>query len=201
MDSQNLKQRTAAESANSAAVEETTAGDDKIKTSKRSSKRGRARAALAKRGLRSLAVAVSVSVALTLLAVYFGSSDSYKNTTVSKPPFWFPPLWALHFTSTASAFLMGLSAWLIWTEGGFHNSPTALYLYLAQLVLGLVWDPIVFGAGLSVAGLVICMGMLGALIGCYQAFKEVNPIASEVIKPCLAWAAFLVLVNLTLVCL
>lgn len=195
MDSQNLKQRTTGDS--SAVTEETTAGDDK--TAKKSSRRGRARAALAKRGLRSLAVAVSVPVCLTLLAVYLGSSDTYKNTTASKPPFWFPPLWALHFTSTASAFLMGLAAWLVWAEGGFHASPTALYLYLAQLMLSLVWDPVVFGAGSSRAGLVVCMGMLGALIGCYQAFKAVNPIASEVIKPCLAWTAFLALVNLTLV--
>ncbi|KAL9384995.1 hypothetical protein Peur_022005 [Populus x canadensis] len=59
-------------------------------------------------------------------------------------PFWFPPPWALHLTCMTSSFLMGLSAWLVWAEGGFHRNPAALYLYLAQLGLSLAWDPIVF---------------------------------------------------------
>ena len=153
---------------------------------------------MAKRGLRSLAVAISIPVSLTLLAIYFGSGKGYRIKPETRP-FWFPPLWALHSTCVASSFLMGLSAWLVWAEGGFHRRTHVLYLYWAQLGLSLIWDLVVFGAGSSWAGLILCMGMFGALVGCYKAFKEVNPIAGAVLKPCLAWTAFLALVNLKLV--
>lgn len=153
---------------------------------------------MAKRGLRSLALAIAIPVSLTLFAMYFGSGKGYR-TSSKTVPFWFPPVWALHFACVASSFLMGFSAWLVWAEGGFHSRPNALYLYWAQLGLSLIWDLVLFGAGSSWAGLILCLGMFGSLVGCYRAFKQVNPIASEVLKPCLAWTAFLTVVNLKLV--
>lgn len=94
---------------------------------------------------------------------------------------------------------MGLSAWLVWAEGGFHKNPVALSVYLAQLVLGLLWDPIVFGAGAPWVGMVVCIGMFVALVGCSKVFQDVNPTAGDLMKPCLAWVAFLAVVNLKLV--
>ena len=93
---------------------------------------------------------------------------------------------------------MGLSAWLVWAEGGFHKKPTALPLFIAQLVLGLIRDPIVFGSGTGRAGLVVCMGLFGALVGCSRMFREVNPIAGDLVKPCLAWTAYVGVVTLQL---
>ncbi|XP_050363373.1 translocator protein homolog [Argentina anserina] len=189
MDSRNLKQRRVADDPNAATR---TADTMNNYTGKREM-----RMKMAKRGLRSLAVAVSLPVALHLITVYLGSTtDSYG--TASKP-FWFPPMWGLRLTCLASSFLMGLSAWLVWAEGGFHKNPKALPVYLSQLVLSLAWDPIVFGAGAPWVGLAVCMGMFGALVGCSKVFTDVNPTAGVLIKPCLAWVAFLAVVNLKLV--
>lgn len=94
---------------------------------------------------------------------------------------------------------MGLSAWLVWAVGGFHREPTALYLYFAQLGLSLVWNLIVLGTGASRVGLVVCLAMFGVLVACYRIFKQINPIASVLAKPCLAWTLFLATVNLKLV--
>ncbi|KAJ9189342.1 hypothetical protein P3X46_000650 [Hevea brasiliensis] len=155
------------------------------------------RMAMAKRGIRSLAIAVAFPLALTLFNIYlFGSINGYG--AVSKP-FRFFPMWALHFTYLASSSLMGLSAWLVWAEGGFHREPTILSLYMAQLGLSLAWDPIVFRMGETWIGLVVCLAMFGALVGCSRQFKEVNPIAGDLVKPCLAWATILAIVNLKLV--
>lgn len=189
MDSQSLKPRTRREP-----TATTTATKNNGKRSMRRDKR----MVMAKRGVRSLAIAVSIPVSLTLLAISLGSTNTYAHATSSKP-FWFPPLWALHLTCITSSFLMGLSAWLVWAEGGFHKKPTAVYLYVAQLVLSLIWDPIVFGSGATRAGLLVCFGMFGALLGCSKLFKDINPIAGDIIKPCLAWTAFLAVVNLKLV--
>ncbi|KAF3436426.1 hypothetical protein FNV43_RR23518 [Rhamnella rubrinervis] len=188
MDSQSLKQRTR---------RELTATDTATKNNRNRSMRRDKRMAMAKRGVRSLAIAVSIPVSLTLLAICLGSTNTSAYATSTKP-FWFPPLWALHLTCITSSFLMGLSAWLVWAEGGFHKKPTAVYLYLAQLGLSLIWDPIVFRSGATRAGLLVCFGMFGALLGCFRLFKEINPIAGDLIKPCIAWTAFLAVVNLKL---
>ncbi|KAL5561488.1 hypothetical protein UlMin_031235 [Ulmus minor] len=189
MDTQNLKQRHSGDSVTATNID-TTVNDG-------GERRKRDRKTIAKRGLRSLAVAVSVPLSLTFLTTFLCSGNAYR--TNSKPPFWFPPLWALHFTCLVSSVLMGLSAWLVWVEGGFHRKPTALYLYLVNLVLSLIWSPIVFGAGGTKVGLIVCLGMLGAVLGCSKMFKEVKPIAGDLLKPCVLWTAILALVNLKLI--
>ncbi|EEF30518.1 peripheral-type benzodiazepine receptor, putative [Ricinus communis] len=188
MDSQSIKHRT----------KDPDQSDTPKETDMRSYSRRDKRMAMAKRGIRSLAIAVAFPLSLTLFNIYFfGSRNGYG--PLSTKPFWFPPMWALHFTCLASSFLMGLSAWLVWAEGGFHKKPAALSFYLAQLGLGLIWDPIVFRMDATWVGLVVCLAMFGSLVGCSRQFKEVNPIAGDLVKPSLTWAAFLAIVNLKLV--
>lgn len=94
---------------------------------------------------------------------------------------------------------MGLSAWFVWVEGGFHVKPTALSLYLGYLGLSMAWHPTVLWMGASWAGLLVSLAMVGTLVGCSRDFRKVNPIAGNSVMPCLAWAAFLATVNLKLV--
>ncbi|KAL3517455.1 hypothetical protein ACH5RR_020044 [Cinchona calisaya] len=152
---------------------------------------------MAKRGLRSLGLAVALPLSLTLLDIYFFGSNLHYATM--RKPFWSPPLWALHLACLGSAVVMGLSAWLVWAEGGFHRNPTALLFYLGQLALGLAWDPIVIRAGANRVGLVLCLGLLGALVGCARMFRRMNPIAGDLVKPCLIWVLLLSLVNIRLI--
>lgn len=91
---------------------------------------------------------------------------------------------------------MGLSAWLVWAEGGFHRDPTAAVLYLGQLVLSLAWDPIFFKMGATWVGLVVCFGLVGDLVACSRRFGRVNPIAGDLVKLCLVWAGLLSFVNI-----
>ncbi|KAL3648015.1 hypothetical protein CASFOL_008983 [Castilleja foliolosa] len=151
----------------------------------------------ARRGLRSLTVAVAFPLTLSLLNIFlFGSTTRYRSL---HKPFYFPPLWALHLACLATAFLSGLSAWMVWAEGGFHRRPTALMLYLGQLVLSLGWYPVVFGAGAIKVGLVLCGALFWVLIGCARVFRTMNPIAGDLVKPCLAWAVLLAVMNVRLV--
>ncbi|XP_038709867.1 translocator protein homolog [Tripterygium wilfordii] len=194
MESQNLKQRNSRDGPDVTPMD-AVAADDKTKSSSSRPRRDK-RMATAKRGLRSLAVAVSIPLSMTFFDIYFsGSSEIYG---ARAKPFWFPPLWILNLSYLGSSFLMGLAAWLVWAEGGFHRNPAALSLYLAQLGLSLAWYPIVFGMGSPWFGLIVCLGMFGALAGCSKAFRAVNPIAGDFVKPCLAWAAFLAVVDVEL---
>lgn len=188
METQNLKQRVKDEP--TATAVDTTNGNTG------SSERREKRMAMAKRGLRSLGVVVSIPVLVTLTNIYyFGSNDAYK---MSRRPNWVPPIWAFHMACLGSAFLMGLCGWIVSAEGGFHRRSSALPLYLGQFGLRLLWDPIVFKMGANSAGLVIALGVCWALFRCYKVFREVNHIAGHLVLPCLGWAGLLTFVNLKL---
>ncbi|KAE8686115.1 Translocator protein-like protein [Hibiscus syriacus] len=188
MDSQNLRQRSRDDSGVTAAA---------ATTDEKSRNRREKRMEMAKRGLRSLVISVSLPLFLTLLNIYlFGSGRGYG----AKPkPFWFPPLWLLHTACLAESFLMGLSAWFVWADGGFHVRPNAFSLYSAYLGFSLAWLPTVFWMGAGWSGLVLSLAMVATLFGCYSDFGKVNTIAGNLVMPCLAWAAFLSVVNLKLV--
>ncbi|XP_038978871.1 translocator protein homolog [Phoenix dactylifera] len=151
--------------------------------------------AMAKQGLRSLAIAIAVPFILTALTTYISGTAA---STVSKP-FWHLPMWAFHLASISTSCLMGLSAWLVWAEGGFHRQPTTLPLFVAQLLLGLFWGPLVFRLGATRMGLAVCITLFATLFACSQSFHRVNPIAGDLVKPCLAWVSFLAMFNYKLI--
>ncbi|KAG2309745.1 hypothetical protein Bca52824_029496 [Brassica carinata] len=150
--------------------------------------------AMAKRGLKSLTVAVAAPVLVMLFETYF--LGGYGNRARSSS--WIPPPWVLHATRLISSGLMGLAAWLVWVDGGFHKKPNALYLYLAQFTLCLLWGPVTFLLGSGLAGFVVWLGQSAALFGCYKAFNEISPVAGNLVKLCLAFAAFVAAVNVKL---
>lgn len=146
---------------------------------------------VAKLGARSLSVALLLPLLLVVSDIFlFGRRSGDKKIS--------PALWLLHTAWVGYTVMMGLAAWMVWAKGGFHKNPVGLGLYLGQLVLSLAWDPIVVWGGCGRVGLVACMGMVGTLCGCFKVFREVNPMAGELVKPCLAWAAFLSFVTFKL---
>ncbi|KAL4038836.1 hypothetical protein IC575_002467 [Cucumis melo] len=153
---------------------------------------------IAKRGLRSLALAISIPVSLTLLFIFlFSNSKNYYPASAGRP-FWVPSTKVVNWGSLTSSLLMGVAAWLVWAEGGFHSRPNALYLYGLYLVLCLAWYALVFGAGARRLSSLACLGKTAALVGCDRLFRGVNPIAADLVKPCLVWSVLLTVVNLTM---
>ncbi|KAK9067691.1 hypothetical protein SSX86_011802 [Deinandra increscens subsp. villosa] len=146
-------------------------------------------------GIRSLSLAIVVPVGLTVTSIFwFGENHNFKDLT---RPFWIPPLWGLQLTSLSSAFLMGLSAWLVWAESGFHRTPMSIVMYLAQLGFGLAWNHIFFKTGpTNQIGLAASVGQLVTIFLCSQLFSRINPISGDLVKLCLLWTGFLMSVNL-----
>lgn len=201
METQNLKQRSTRDEPNANATaaaaydtpERDTANDESDKGAGQTRQKRRI---MAKRGLKSLSVALSIPVIITLTNIYmFGSNDTYK---LSNRPNWVPPIWALHMACLGSASLLGLCGWIVWAEGEFHKNPNTVGLYLGQFGLSLLWDPLMFKMGANWAGLLVALGMCYALFRCYRVFKRVNDIAADLVLPCLGWAALLAFVSLKL---
>lgn len=195
METENLKQRSNRdEPTTTAAAADDTSGRNNGDDESDKGARQKRRTMLAKRGLKSLGVAVSLPVILTLTNIYmFGTSDSYK---LSNRPSWVPPIWALHMACLGSAAVLGLCGWIVWAEGGFHKNPNAAGLYLGQFGLSLLWDPLVFKMGANGAALLVAVGACCALFRCYRVFRRVNDIAADLVLPCLGWAALLAFINL-----
>ncbi|KAK9161549.1 hypothetical protein Syun_007890 [Stephania yunnanensis] len=161
----------------------------------------RTRSAMAKRGLRSLLIAVATPTCLTLLALHSSKHAYNRNNghaTDHSIGVLFPPWWAAQLGWACSSVLIGLASWLVWAEGGFHKKPNLVPLYVAQFGLGLAWNAVVFGVGEVKVGLGLCFAWFGAVFGCYKSFKRLNPIAADLVKPCLVWVVVLVALNVKL---
>ncbi|XP_075500238.1 translocator protein homolog [Primulina tabacum] len=191
MASHDLKQRaTEKEESQTPNVIDATAPSDV------NSRKGKRSKGVARRGFRSLAIVLAFPLSLAVLVIYlFGSTTRFRNI---EKPFYIPPLWALHLACLISSFLSGLSAWIVWADGGFHRRPVALTFYMAQLGLSLGWYPIVFGTGAVRVGLALCAALFGSLVASWRTFKSLNPIAGDLFVPCLVAALLPAAVNFRL---
>ncbi|XP_052191384.1 translocator protein homolog [Diospyros lotus] len=154
---------------------------------------------MAKRAIRSLVLALVVPMSLTAAVILlFGSGRKYRARALTKPS-WLPPLLLVHVAALGSSLAMGLAAWLVWAERGFLGHPDALPLYIAQLSLSLIWDPLVLRIGAAHLGLVFCLLHFGTLVACHRKFLAVHPVAGDLVMPCLAWVAFLTFTNFKLI--
>lgn len=111
------------------------------------------RAAIARHGFSSLAVAV-LPASLHLVDVFFLRSAE----RASARPSWFLTPWIMDAHFVLSSLVMGLSSWFAWAENGPPPKPT---LFASRLLgftaLSLAWDPIVFGWGAVHLGPHVCM--------------------------------------------
>ncbi|XP_040379835.1 translocator protein homolog [Oryza brachyantha] len=147
------------------------------------------KAGRAKRGLRSLAAAVSLSVALTAASFYGSGSSSLPSASAAK-------VTVARAGSVAAEAVMALAAWMVWAEGGLHRRPGAtLAPFLAQLGAALAWAPVALGLAAPAAGLACCAAMAAAAAACARGFGAVNPVAGDLAKPCVAWAILLAVMN------
>ncbi|KAG6758889.1 hypothetical protein POTOM_035352 [Populus tomentosa] len=80
----------------------------------------------------------------------------------------------------------------------FPSLTDALPLYIAQISLSMVWDPLVLRIGAVWLGFLFSMLNLGTLLACYWAFGKVNPLSKKFVKPCLTWVAYLTLITFDL---
>lgn len=153
--------------------------------------------AMARKGLRSQGLAIGLPLLLTALTIYlFQLGQGYDELVISA---WYPPIWLIHLAALLSSSLMGLFAWLVWAEGGLRQPANAFPLFVTPLFLGLMWGPVVFVMGASRLGLVVGLVLVAALYGCLMGFREVNPIAADLVKPCIAWAVLLVIMSFALI--
>ncbi|MEO6927418.1 MAG: TspO/MBR family protein [Rhodanobacter sp.] len=105
-------------------------------------------------------------------------------------PAWAPPPWVFGPVWSVLYALMGIAAWLVWREGGWHRRRGVLALFVAQLALNALWTWLFFGwhrGALAFADIVVLWVLIVAtMIG----FWRMRPLAGALLLPYLCWVSF-----------
>lgn len=135
-------------------------------------------------------VAVAVVAGLGGLASASAADDYNK----LNQPSWAPPSSVFGPTWGVLYILMAIAAWLVWRQQPTFRSP-AIMLYIAQLVLNLVWSPLFFGAELRGLALIDIVILDVLVIATIAAFWQRSRTASLLLVPYLAWILFATALN------
>ena len=148
----------------------------------------------------------SVAVLLGLLALcvgggavigvaFAGQTDAY---TAYDLPSWAPPSWLFGPVWTALYAAMAVGAWRVWRTD--HPARrTTLVTFGVQLVLNFAWTPAFFGASSPVAGLVVIVAVLLAVLAWTRLAWRVDRPAGLLQLPYVAWVAFATALNAAIV--
>jgi translocator protein len=142
------------------------------------------------------------AVAPVALAGALGSWATLPNiptwyTSLAKPAFnppnWiFGPVWTLLYCSMALAFFRILS--LPPTPG----KRTATVIFLVQIVLNGLWSWAFFAAHSPLAGLIVILALLVAILATIKAFLALDRLAGWILCPYLAWTVFAAVLNFSI---
>ena len=106
------------------------------------------------------------------------------------PPDWiFAPVWGVLY------FLMIVSVIILIKSSTFKSKFIPITLFIAQLILNLIWSPVFFGNMDIKGGLVIVMSLLLVLILTIISFYKISKVAGLLLVPYLIWVTFATMLN------
>lgn len=114
--------------------------------------------------------------------------------TVAKPS-WTPPSWLFGPVWTTLYILMGISAWMVWKEGGFQQNPFALGIFFIQLAINVLWSGFFFGLqgiGLALINIVILWVLIIAMV---ITFWQTKQMAGVLNIPYWLWVSYATALN------
>lgn len=101
----------------------------------------------------------------------------------------FGPVWSLLYA------LMGISAWLVWRNGGFRAARAALGLFLLQLAVNALWSWLFFAWHQGAAAFIDIVALLALLVATLVSFWRIRPLAGALLVPYLLWVGFATALN------
>ena len=104
--------------------------------------------------------------------------------TFAPPDMIFGPVW------TALYILMAVSVFLLLKEPTNKSKLIPITLFIAQLILNLLWSPVFFGNMDIKGGLVIVISLLIVLILTIISFYRISNTAGLLLIPYLIWVIF-----------
>jgi tryptophan-rich sensory protein len=139
-------------------------------------------------------VAVAVVAGVGGLAAA-GSQSTYR--ALDLPPY-APPSWLFGPVWTVLYVMIGVAGWLLWRAGGWDR---VMWLWVAQLVLNLLWTPLFFAADLYTVALgeILVLAAAVALLVVWSWHRSRR--GAWLLVPYLAWVCFATALNAGIVVL
>lgn len=137
----------------------------------------------------AVAVSASLITQLNIPTWYAG---------LQKPGFT-PPNWAFPIAWTLLYAMMAYAFWRILALS--ENRPgrsTAIVAFFTQLVLNGLWSFAFFGGQSPIAGLVVIVALIVAIIATIRAFWRLDRTAGLLLVPYIAWVSYATLLNGTI---
>jgi translocator protein len=138
----------------------------------------------------------AVAAVLGSIPIIFTKGVEWQDT-LSKP-FFAPPDWLFGPAWTVWFLLMAIAFYLVWLKWPAKEAKMAMALYLAQLVLNVLWNYLFFGqqnaAGILL-GLVEIIVLLAMVALTTYRFYQVDKRAGYLMAPYLLWVAFAACLN------
>jgi translocator protein len=140
-------------------------------------------------------VTVCLTVGFLSRKVTQSSITTWYSTLVK--PFFNPPNWVFRPVWTLLFIAMGVAAGLVWNEIESKEKEVkhALKFFVIQLGLNALWSFLFFGLNNILLALIEILLFLFVLIECYKLFKPINPLASKLFIPYIAWVSFATLLT------
>ncbi|MBD3279171.1 MAG: tryptophan-rich sensory protein [Candidatus Pacebacteria bacterium] len=117
-------------------------------------------------------------------------------------PFFAPPNWVFGSVWTILYFMMGVSFYLIWKQGGpKQKTRTAIKYFLSQLGLNFIWSPVFFGLRSPALALLVIVIMWVLIVLTIKKFYPLSQWAAYLLIPYLLWVSFAASLNSAIVLL
>lgn len=110
-------------------------------------------------------------------------------------PVWAPPASVFGPVWTLLYIMMGVAAWLVWREASSAGVHRALLLFVAQLVLNVLWSWLFFAWHRGALAFLDIIVLLVLIVATVSAFWRVRPLAGALLIPYLAWVSFASVLN------
>jgi tryptophan-rich sensory protein len=151
--------------------------------------------------LRS-AVALIVSMGTCLLVGVSGSLVTATSVREWYPhiqkPWWTPagavfgPVWTVLY------LLMGVSAWLIWSNAAGSARRTALLIFVTQLVLNGTWSFLFFGLRSPGSAALEIVLLWCSIVATMLAFARISRLAAGLLLPYSLWVSYAAALNVAI---
>ena len=134
-------------------------------------------------------------IALPLIAGFIGAVFTLPAIPgwyagIQKPVFT-PPSWVFGPAWTILYLLMGISLWIVISEGwGSHDGKMGVVLFFIQLAANVGWSVLFFGMHLFAAAFVEVLLLLCLIAATMAIFLRISRTAGLLLVPYLCWTAF-----------
>ena len=117
---------------------------------------------------------------------------------LEKPPF-APPNWLFAPAWITLYLLMAIAAFLIWRKGLEQKEvKSALIIFLAQLVLNVLWSVVFFGLQSPLYGVVVIVALWVVILLTILRFFKLSTAAGALLLPYILWVSFAAVLNVSI---